>query len=139
MTPSSNTAPAAPAAPSTLTAFCAANGITATSKPGAAGDWTGSPGSTHWTVTLRNGRRTLTTPFHMGSAHKGAPEVADVLACLISDESSGAMSFEEFCGEFGYDTDSREAERTWKSCARMSPKVRTFLGDLLEEAQGCEH
>lgn len=139
MTPSSNTAPAEQAAPTTLTAFCAVRGITATSKPGTAGDWAGDAGATHWTVTLRHGRRTLTTPFHMGSAHKGEPKVADVLSCLISDERSGALSFDEFCSEFGYDTDSREAERTWKLCARMAPKVRTFLGDLLEEAQGCEH
>lgn len=39
-----------------------------------------------------------------------------VLKCIIDDGLAGFYSFEEFCNEFGYDEDSRRAEKIYKAC-----------------------
>lgn len=56
------------------------------------------------------------TYFSMGIGLNREPELLTVLDCLITDAFAGAETFEDFCSEFGYDTDSRRAERTWKAC-----------------------
>ena len=47
--------------------------------------------------------------------------------------------FDGFCSEFGYDSDSRTAERTYKACQKTLKKVeRVFscdLYDLINEIQ----
>lgn len=92
-----------------------------------------------WTVTLRYGRRRLTVPFWTGSAHTEDPTAADVLACLVSDARAGEQSFEEFCADFGYDSDSRQAHNTWKACSKLAPRVRRLLGDDFERFARAEH
>jgi hypothetical protein len=44
--------------------------------------------------------------------------------CFLDDGLSATYDFEEFCGEFGYDTDSRRAERMYKACQRSLDKLR---------------
>jgi len=93
------------------------------------------PGASHWRCTFRLGRKRMTTPFSMGSAHRGEPDAASVLDCLASDATGfeNAQSFEDWAGEYGYDTDSRTAERTFKAVERQARKLRAFLGDDLYE------
>ena len=59
--------------------------------------------------------------------------------CALSDGISAKDSFENFCGEFGYDEDSRTAERIYKACEKTLKKVeRVFscdLYDLINEIQ----
>lgn len=43
--------------------------------------------------------------------------------CIIEDGNSGTMNFEEFCDEFGYDIDSRRAERIWNECVNTMEKL----------------
>ena len=43
-------------------------------------------------------------------------DLKNALECVISDALSGIYSFDEFCSEFGYDEDSRSAERMHKAC-----------------------
>lgn len=86
------------------------------------------PGASSWSVTLRFKGRRLTVPFYTGSL-AGEPDAAGVLDCLISDTYAGEQDFDEFCAEYGYDTDSRKAEATWHACRREGHKVRRFLGD----------
>ena len=61
--------------------------------------------------------RTMETRFH-GSAkdaetglHK-TPSIYTVLACI---QKYYPGTFEDFCDEFGYDTDSRQAEKTYQA------------------------
>ena len=70
-------------------------------------------GSRHWRVTLRAERRRLTIYFSQGPAIEHAPTAEDVLDCLANDAAGydNARSFEEWCNEYGYDTDSRRAEQ----------------------------
>jgi hypothetical protein len=75
----------------------------------------------HFSCTLRQvgkgNPRTMTIEYSQGSAHTHAPTCADVLNCL-ADDSRGwdnARSFEDWCSDCGYDTDSRRAERTYQA------------------------
>ena len=94
------------------------------------------PGSRHWLVTLRAGRFSMRVPFSQGSAHTEAPTAADVLNCLADDAAGfeNARSFDEWCSEYGYDTDSRKAERIYKTVARQSARLRAMLGQDNYEA-----
>lgn len=82
-----------------------------------------------WTVRLRYQGRSLTVPFWTGSAITEEPTAGDVLSCVVSDALAGEQDFAEFCSEFGYDEDSRNAEKIHRGCVSMSKKVRRFLGD----------
>ncbi|MGC1583312.1 MAG: hypothetical protein WA766_17640 [Candidatus Acidiferrales bacterium] len=78
--------------------------------------------------------RKLTTYFSQDYGHNGAePKVTDVLDCLASDASSidNARGFEDWCSDFGYDSDSRKAEKTFKACEHGAKRLKTFLDDDL--------
>jgi hypothetical protein len=55
-------------------------------------------------------------------------EVLNALYCFVSDAVSGLDSFEDFCGNLGYDVDSREAFKIWQICQRSSVKALRVLG-----------
>ena len=95
-------------------------------------------GSSHWRVRLTrqaNGtpRRQMTIPFSMGPALSREPQADDVLECLLSDASSADQAFEDWARDYGFDTDSRKAERTYKAVTTQTEKLRRFLGDAFEE------
>lgn len=83
--------------------------------------------ASHYKVTLLFGDRSITVPFSCGSAC-GKPDAATVLECLCSDATC-PDTFEAFCSEYGYDTDSRRAERTFQACLKTRDELREFLGD----------
>jgi hypothetical protein len=87
-----------------------------------------APGSHPYKVTLTYQRRRLTVPFFMGPALCEEPTAEGVLECLLSDASAGEMTFEEFCSDFGYDSDSRKAERTHRACVASRAGVLRLLG-----------
>jgi len=94
------------------------------------GDDEWSRSASHFKCVLRFEGRQLTTYFSQGSAHTNVPTVATVLDCLATDAGTAFSvgSFEEFCREFGYDDDSRRAERAYRACEAMSGKLERFLG-----------
>jgi hypothetical protein len=86
----------------------------------------------HWKCLIRCGTRRMSVYFSMGMGHNGRrPSPADVLDCLASDASGieNAQSFEDWCGEYGYDTDSRKAHKTYKVCERQAAKLKALLGE----------
>lgn len=89
----------------------------------------------HWRVTLRympGPGGAITVPFSKGYGHHGAePTAAEVLSCLADDAAGfeNARSFEEWAEEYGYDTDSRKAERIYKACERIDAKLHAWLGN----------
>jgi hypothetical protein len=99
--------------------------------------WT--PGTHPYKVTLRYQGRRLTVPFFVGPAHEKEPTAADVLSCLCSDVRSADQSFEEWARDFGYDVDSRKAERTYQACVKLAPKVQRLLGEDFDEFANAEH
>jgi hypothetical protein len=84
----------------------------------------------HWKCILRRPSHTLTVFFSMGLGHNGKePAAEDVLDCLASNAASidNARGFEDWCADFGYDTDSRKAENTFKTCEHQASRLKTFL------------
>jgi hypothetical protein len=125
---------------SELTRLCEKLGVKIASKYGAVEVPEGWNRGTHpYKVTLRLGRRRLTTAFFYGSGCTNEPTAADVLACLASDARSAEGSFEDFCSDLGYDVDSRKAEQTYKACAKMAMRLPKFLGEHFEAVASAEH
>lgn len=100
-------------------------------------------GARHWACCLSSsGAADLILEFSQGSAHTKPPTIAEVLDCLASDSSGieNSRDFEEWAGEYGYDTDSRKAERIYNLALLQSERLNKFLGsaayhDLLWEVE----
>lgn len=64
------------------------------------------------------------------------PTIYDVLACL---QKYDVGSFEDFCWEFGYNVDSRRAEKIYKAVCKEYEKLCTIFTDeemeLMQEIQ----
>jgi len=115
----------------TLNEFAAKHGIAMTAKRiDARPSMEDFKDADHWRVTLRMGKARLSTGYSMGRGHGGAaPDIAGVLDSLRLDASSGEfVTFEGFADEFGYDADSRKAERIYRACVRMHKRLEAFLG-----------
>jgi hypothetical protein len=123
---------------SELSALCAKLKITADSTYGGVDIPEGLLSTLHpYKVTLKFGRRRLTVPFFQG--YMADPTAASVLYCLCTDARAPEVTFEEFCGEFGYDVDSRKAEKIYLEGVAMSVKVKRFLGDSFDDVANAEH
>jgi len=96
------------------------------------------PGSRHWRVIFRRGRRRMTIPFSQGPALHDDPTAVDVLDCVVSDSSSIDQPFEHWAADLGWDSDSRKAERCYRACVRQAAKLRQFLGESFEAAMQAE-
>ena len=80
---------------------------------------------------LRYKGRRYSFDYWQGTGITRDPDAAGVLECLLSD-SSVSDDFEDFCAEFGYDTDSRKAETTHKACLKTRENMQRLLGDDFE-------
>ena len=103
-----------------------------------------------WNVTLLYKARSFKTEFKCGLGHVGKnrlyhtvpkpPTVADVLSSLCSDaQSADRTTFEDWCSEFGYDTDSRRAEKIYHLCVETNAKLHAFLGEDFDLFANAEH
>jgi hypothetical protein len=86
----------------------------------------------HWKCKFNlPGKSGFEVLFSMGQGHHGqAPKAEDVLNCLASDAAgvANARNFEDWCSEYGYDTDSRKAERTYNTIIEQADQLKAFLG-----------
>lgn len=58
------------------------------------------------------------------------PKLVDVMYSLLSDGSAiDHADFESWAQEYGYDTDSRKAEATYRLCLDIGLKFRAVLGE----------
>jgi hypothetical protein len=77
--------------------------------------------------------RSMVTPWRQGVGITDDPEVHDVMSAMISD-TSGVLhgeTFEDWADEYGYDTDSRKAEATYRAVVAQTEGLRRLLGDDL--------
>lgn len=58
------------------------------------------------------------------------PTAYDVLACLTKYDPG---TFQNFCDEFGYDTDSRKAEKTYFAVQEEWSNVQRLFGDVIDQ------
>lgn len=96
-------------------------------------DW--EPAGNHYIIYLDKGfqpegtQKRLQFDFWGSQNDKAAgrsPTAYDVLAC-ISGEVNCPDGFEDFCAEYGYNTDSRKVEATWAKCVEFARKASAFF------------
>lgn len=66
----------------------------------------------------------------IGSKPIPAPLLRDVLYSLALD--AGALdyaTFEDWASDFGYEKDSRSAEKTYQACLKIALELRAMIGD----------
>ncbi len=90
-----------------------------------------------YSVTLSRGPRKFTFDFGQSINNSGKnrvkPTAYDILTCLTKYDPG---TFENFCSEFGYDTDSRKAEKTYKAVVNEYQNIAMlFTDEELEELQ----
>lgn len=67
------------------------------------------------------------------------PSLDDVLLSLALDSRALDLCFEDWADDYGYDTDSREAERIYRLCVEQGLKLRAMLGwSRFNELLNCE-
>lgn len=110
-----------------------------------------SKDATHWQIIVRWKQprempygakiKSHALEYSMGSAHKGNPVIADVLNCLHLDASCAinSGSFEDWADDLGYDSDSRKAEKVYRSClATADALLELFGGEVFDQFLACE-
>lgn len=86
-------------------------------------------------VIIRRNNKRMTVKFtdSVYNTERGEnPTEYDILACL---QKYDVGTFEDFCAEFGYDEDSRRAEKTYKAVVKEYNNVIRLFDDVLEELQ----
>lgn len=106
-----------------------------------------------WSMAIEYEGRKLETPFYQSASNfygkmpymnsaidvrnwerkhaRPMPTLEDVLSCLLMDASSydDSRNFEDWASDYGYDTDSRTAERAYQTIAEQSKQLRHLLGN----------
>ena len=78
-------------------------------RPDNNNDW--GKGSKHFKCDICYNGRNIEIYYSQGSRVKDDPTIEDLLDCIIVDSTDNYSSFEEWASEFGYDEDSRKAEK----------------------------
>lgn len=74
-----------------------------------------------------------------GDVYPLPPTKVNYLECLQSDARAGEhLLFEDFCSEFGCDTDSRASERVWRLCQETRGKLQHLFGADFEDFMAAE-
>lgn len=82
-----------------------------------------------WKITLRRHGKSFSFKFGQSIASAGEePTAYDVLACLTKYDPG---TFENFCGEYGYNEDSRKAEKTYKAVVKEFAGVQRLFSDVI--------
>ena len=78
--------------------------------------------------------------WRQGTGITDDPGAATVLDSLRLDARLGQESFEDFCGELGYDTDSRKAYATWEECREHARKLDdwAYSQEMLDDINEAE-
>lgn len=56
-----------------------------------------------------------------------APHAASVLYSILSEAQGAEQNFLDWCGDYGYDTDSMKSHATYTACCETLQKVRAFF------------
>ena len=63
------------------------------------------------------------------------PKFDSILACLVQDAVGSAQTFDDWCSDYGYDTDSRKALNTYMACQEVAKKLRLAKVPLEKESE----
>jgi hypothetical protein len=90
---------------------------------------------TYYRVTIRKDNKSASFDFWGSSKDYDEGKEATkktAMSCWSMGALMGNMEFHDFCGEFGYSTDSMEAHKTWKACKKSWAQAQ-HLGFYEEE------
>lgn len=96
-------------------------------------------------VTLSHAGRTMAVDYFRGMGLEDSElTAAEVLYCVLLDMGYEDHEFDEFCDEFGYDPDSRNAYAMWEAVREQCADFRALVGDdgweiirgMLDETDG---
>lgn len=90
-----------------------------------------------WAITINN----EAFDYYTGTGERKddkpqTPELSSVLCSLVMDAGACDESFDGWCCNFGYDTDSRKALETYLACQESATKLRNagiYITDELRE------
>jgi len=69
--------------------------------------------------------------YEEGKNEMSSDDIKTAFYNFLTDAQLGSDTFENFCAELGYDTDSRKAEKIWKACRLSAKKIENLrLGDV---------
>lgn len=68
-------------------------------------------------------------------AKKGWVQSPSAYTVLASIEKYDVGTFEDFCSNFGYDMDSRKAEKTYFAVQKEASECQRVFGDVIEQLQ----
>ena len=84
-------------------------------------------------MRLSRNRKSYTFDFGQSLMAGGqSPTMYEVLACM---QKYDVGTFEDFCRCFGYNEDSRSAERTYKGVCKEYAAMERLFGDVMDELQ----
>ena len=93
--------------------------------------WDDNQNRTVFKVKLSRNGKSYTFEFGQSiSAGNTEPTMYDILTCLTKYDPE---TFEDFCSEFGYDVDSRKAEKTYKAVCKEFAAVDRLFNDVIDE------
>lgn len=91
-------------------------------------------------IYVRGAWKTIEDAVKLAYIVPTPPTLADVLSCIIMDASAEGVSFEEWCADCGYDSDSRKALDTYLACQSNGRKLRKAIGrSVLAELSDKSH
>lgn len=86
---------------------------------------------------FQNGRKFVDPEYEQKIAEyvvqRVQPSLDNVLYSLYMDAQAGAMSFSEFCSDFGYDNDSISALNTYRACEKIAENFLPMIRDCRKE------
>lgn len=65
--------------------------------------------------------------WEAANAKPVVPHVASVLHCLLLDAKAIDQSFDDWCGDFGYSTDSIKAASIYQECCNIGKTMRLLM------------
>lgn len=80
-------------------------------------------------ITLKRDNRSFVFTFGQSilkTEEKEAPTAYDILACLTKYDPG---TFENFCADYGYDTDSRKAEKVYNDVVKEYDNLKMLYSD----------
>ena len=85
----------------------------------------------NYEVCIQTKKGLLTLGYSKGLGHNGVPPgIEEVLDCMAS-ESAGldsSCNFSDWCGDYGYDTDTRKANDVYKAVKKQANDLKRIFG-----------
>ena len=90
-----------------------------------------------WNVELTYNGEQITVDYYTGVMRTDEPTAKDVVWSLIADDQTlqSGSTFEDWCFELGYNTDSISDRATYDLCIKNSQNVRRLYGSDFAAAQ----